>query len=344
MTQLLNPHDAFFKQVFSRREAAHSFLAHYLPAETVSQFDLDTLTIAKDTFVDDDLRSHYSDILYQAALRDGSGVGYVAVLFEHKSYADRWVALQLLRYMVRIWEERRKQGAGLPPIVPVVVYHGAIGWNVPLDFGSLVEGAREGLAQYLPDYRYWLCDLSTYSDEEIVGAAYLQMALLLLKYALGGELWDRLPGILRLSQELWQVERPTALAYFETILRYVSSVAGKKSDAELREVVEEAFPAGGEMMETILERWAERGFQRGVQQGLEQGAQRGIREGLLEAIELGLNLRFGVTGLRMLPQVYKIEDGDRLRAIKQALLRVESMDELSVLLEPPGKQADAPAQ
>ena len=91
-------------------------------------------------------------------------------------------------------------------------------------------------------------------------------------------------------------------------------------------------------METILERWERQGFQKGVQQGLrqglQQGAQRSIRQGLLEAIELGLNLRFGVAGLSMLPQVRKIEDVDRLRAIKQALLGVESIDELSVLLKP----------
>ena len=94
-------------------------------------------------------------------------------------------------------------------------------------------------------------------------------------------------------------------------------------------------------METILERWERQGFQKGMQQGmqqgLQQGTQRGIRQGLLEAIELGLNLRFGVAGLGMLPQVRKIEDVDRLRAIKQALLSVGSVDELAVLLKPAGE-------
>ena len=72
--------------------------------------------------------------------------------------------------------------------------------------------------------------------------------------------------------------------------------------------------------------------QRWVEQGLPQGHGQGVCEGWLEAIELGLNLRFGVVGLRLLPQVRKIRDVDRLRAIKRALLRVESVDEISVLL------------
>ena len=93
MTQLSTPHDEFFKRVFSQQDAAHSFLANYSPPEISPLFDLAGLAIDKDSFVDDELRSHYSDILYRVALRDGSGEGYVYVLFEHKSYSDRHVAL-----------------------------------------------------------------------------------------------------------------------------------------------------------------------------------------------------------------------------------------------------------
>ncbi len=343
--RVFNPHDAFFKEVFSRREMARDFLKHYLPEEVAALLDLDTLTVARGSFVDEALRQHYSDVLYRVRLRDGNE-GYVAVLFEHKSYADRWVALQVLRYMVRIWEQQRKQDVALTPVIPVVVYHGVTRWSVPQDFGSLIAGLDEALRPYFPDYRYHLCDLSEYSDEEIVGTAHLQMALLLMKYALSGELWERLPEILRLFEEVWRGERPTALMYFEAVLRYVSGVTGDIEGEELREVIKEAFSEGGEAMETILERWERQGFQKGMQQGmqqglqqgmqqgLQQGTQRGIRQGLLEAIELGLNLRFGVVGLGILPQVRKIEDVDRLRAIKQALLSAENVDELAVLLEP----------
>lgn len=62
------------------------------------------------------------------------------------------------------------------------------------------------------------------------------------------------------------------------------------------------------------------------------GIQQGMREGLLEAIELGLSLRFGVSGLALLPEIRKITDNDRLRAIKEALLQVQSVEELRPLL------------
>ena len=35
---LTNPHDSFFKDLFSRQEAAHDFLKHYLPPETAIEY------------------------------------------------------------------------------------------------------------------------------------------------------------------------------------------------------------------------------------------------------------------------------------------------------------------
>lgn len=47
------------------------------------------------------------------------------MLLEHKSKPEVWVALQLLRYMVRIWERlQHRKVKKLPPIIPIVVYHG----------------------------------------------------------------------------------------------------------------------------------------------------------------------------------------------------------------------------
>ena len=42
------------------------------------------------------MQQHQADLLYQVRLHDGQ-IAYVYFLFEHKSYPDRLVALQLLR-------------------------------------------------------------------------------------------------------------------------------------------------------------------------------------------------------------------------------------------------------
>jgi predicted transposase/invertase (TIGR01784 family) len=93
-----NPHDHFFKASWSRPEVAKGFLTHYLPAEVRAVLDLNTLRLSKDSFIDEALQGHYSDLLYHVERYSGQGV-YVYVLMEHKSYPDRWTVFQLLRYI-----------------------------------------------------------------------------------------------------------------------------------------------------------------------------------------------------------------------------------------------------
>jgi len=47
-----NPHDRFFKAVFSREDVAADFLRHHLPADIASLLLPGTLAIRKDSFVD----------------------------------------------------------------------------------------------------------------------------------------------------------------------------------------------------------------------------------------------------------------------------------------------------
>jgi predicted transposase/invertase (TIGR01784 family) len=125
VADISNPHDRFFKETFSQPEIAADFLANHLPAPVAAVLDLDpaALELVRGSFVDRALRPHFSDLLYRVRLQDGQPV-FVYLLFEHKSFADPWVAFQLLRYMVRIWEQSRRRDpqAPLVPIIPIVVY------------------------------------------------------------------------------------------------------------------------------------------------------------------------------------------------------------------------------
>ena len=93
-----NPHDRFFKAVFSREDVAADFLRHHLPADIASLMTPGSLAIRKDSFVENDLGEHYSDLLYSVTLHNGQP-GFVYVLFEHKSCPEPRIALDLLRYL-----------------------------------------------------------------------------------------------------------------------------------------------------------------------------------------------------------------------------------------------------
>lgn len=206
-----------------------------------------------------------------------------------------------------------------------------------LNFKDLFQLPAE-LEPYLPDYRYWLCDLSQYSDEELQGQALLQVSLLLFKNIFSAELPDRLPGIFQLVKEILQ--RKSGLDCVESIFHYLASAGKNITNENLNKAVEKAIPQGGKIMSTLAEKWfnegvqegvkqgMQQGIQQGMQQGIQQGIQQGMQQGLLDYIELGLELKFGIEGLREFPRIRKITDIDVLHAIRNGIKTATSLEEL----------------
>ena len=111
-----------FRKTLINRENAISVLQHYLPNAVLDLIDLESLEISKDSFIEKELSDYYSDILYKVILKGHPG--FVYVLFEHKSYHDRYVHLQLLEYILKIWrlfknQQKKGKQPGLPVVIPL---------------------------------------------------------------------------------------------------------------------------------------------------------------------------------------------------------------------------------
>ncbi|MDD2235434.1 MAG: Rpn family recombination-promoting nuclease/putative transposase, partial [Desulfitobacteriaceae bacterium] len=61
-------------------------------------------------------------------------------LFEHKSYQSPLTALQLLKFMIAIWELKtnKEKQKKLPIIIPLIVYHGENRWNIQPSLSYLI--------------------------------------------------------------------------------------------------------------------------------------------------------------------------------------------------------------
>lgn len=127
---LQNPHDKFFKETFGNVVVAQDFLCNYLPTAVIQHIDMQTLEPQKDSFIDKELEETFSDLLFKANIAGQEGFLYF--LFEHKSYPDKGIAFQLLRYMVDIWTAKmKKETSELPLVIPLVIYHGRPNWHIP---------------------------------------------------------------------------------------------------------------------------------------------------------------------------------------------------------------------
>ena len=117
MSLIHQPHDKFFKETMGDPDTAEDFLLNYLPEDILQLIDLDNLAIQKDSFIDQDLQEAFSDLLYKTSIKGKEA--YLYFLFDHKSYPYKTTALQLLKYMVNIWEQKvREKVISLPVIIP----------------------------------------------------------------------------------------------------------------------------------------------------------------------------------------------------------------------------------
>ena len=109
-------HDALLKSVFSIPVHAQSLLRDQLPEKIVKLLADKPPKIVGDSFVNENLRQSQADLLMEVEMASDEP-GLVYVLVEHKSYSDGEAALQMLSYMVRIWQRHvnggKRKGADL---------------------------------------------------------------------------------------------------------------------------------------------------------------------------------------------------------------------------------------
>jgi predicted transposase/invertase (TIGR01784 family) len=254
-----------------RIETETHFLRQYLPDGVARHLDLETLTIAKDTFVSGDQARHYSDLLYEVKLH-GRGDGLVYFLFEHKSFHDRFTALQLLRYMAEIWELRRRQrkAATLPLIIPVVVYHGRKRRS-PTRLADLVAAPDTQSAAYVPDFDISFQDFSPEADTQLKGSIELRLLCSCLRAKNDPTSVRRVMEIFRLLRDLG--DDACALQWVATIYRYMAGTMDIEAEA-VQDIAQQTLSTSKrDTVMTLAERLHRKGLMEGKLEGRLEGRQ-----------------------------------------------------------------------
>ena len=257
--EVSQPHTKAFTFFFKEKETAVSMLKSYLPGNIKKKLNFKSLRIAADSFIDKRLKNYFADLLYEIKLKSSQKSAFIYILFEHKCWEDRFVCLQLLKYMARIWElflKQNKDAEYLPVIFPLVLYHGQPKWELSKNFISLFEDPA-GFEPYIPDFNFDLQDVSHMPDEDIQGSPLLRMILTTFKYShspgIRNKLWDIFKLFLELS------DKNNISEYLEVMVNYLVNSPGKLTEEELQEPVNRIIEEGGADMQTIFEKWVEKG-------------------------------------------------------------------------------------
>ena len=289
MGLMKKPHDKFFKAAFSDIETARGFLQHYLPEEVKRQINLATLETTQGSYVDKELRESHTDLLLRADIAGRKG--YVYLLIEHKSYPHKSVILQLLKYMVKIWEKELQAGKKLSVIIPIVVYHGEERWGVEGRLSGLIEGYAglpETLWKYIPDYAYELHDLTSEEEGEQIESGEVKMTVYLFRTVVAPDKGTLLRRFEEAMRALKEASGRRDIEYLiELGIKYLLS---SKPEVELEELVEIASKISeerGEQIMTLAERLIDKGMQKGREEGLKEGLKEGLEKGLASGVEKG---------------------------------------------------------
>lgn len=287
----MTPHDEFFKEIFGDPAHARDLLQGILPPEVREPLDLDHLQREEGSFLSAQLAEDYADLLFACPMAEGSAV--VALLLEHKSWAPRHPHLQLLAYMLGIWERAEKDGLPLPPVIPVVLYNGQGTWKVR-DLAESFPTLPAALQPFLPRFRFLLLDLAREPLEplrERFGMRPVRVAVELMRAIFTPEEVKSLME--RLTPDDGPLDRDLAIRFLRVVLRYIF----RRSDTALHEAL--ALNLHPELREQTMT-MEEEVLQRGIGQGIEQGIRSSKLEDARKMLDRGCDWAFvtDITGIK----------------------------------------------
>jgi predicted transposase YdaD len=269
------PHDLFVRFTLGQPERAAAELRAALPQDVVSRVDWSTLRRESGSVVDPELRETQSDLLFSARLLGGQHL-LLYLLLEHQSSVDSWMALRMLRYVVRQlehWRAEHPESERLPVIVPLVMYHGPEGaWTAPRRVEELFElpdeaEARERWRMLVPRFEFLLDDLTAERAEGLMarpGPPLVRLAFLLLRYARSEELGRFLASWTTLFAEVYAA--PDGFDNLRVVIRYVFQVGNRAAREAAKAVLRSVAGAQRteEVMMTVGEELIEQGRQKGI--------------------------------------------------------------------------------
>jgi predicted transposase/invertase (TIGR01784 family) len=277
--RLHNIHDKFVRESFSDKERAVAFFERFLPYPILYQLDFDTLTVRKETYINETLKEHFSDLVFEVCLKSDSSVKTdVVLLFEHKSSPDRNVLFQVGYYIFAHWTRCLSENKEPKPIIPIIYYQGKGKWKV----GNLSDQFKKypkEVKGYLPILNHIFIDLKTISKEQL-----MDMRSSMMTAAILAQQWRFNP--IKFKEDLERIFRLLPIEsnyrnFLEMIVVYALNVS-EISEAQLGETVKSISEPLKEKIMTTYTMLIEKGKLEGKIEGEQIGIQKGFEKGKLE--------------------------------------------------------------
>ena len=312
-------YDALFRRLFENPEVSADFARHYLPAQYQGKIDFESAAIDQDSYMDDVLRRNYTDLLYRFNKREGEGPLYLYLLYDHKSSPDKWVSIQLLRYIMLIYRKELEQEHPptiLPEVFPVVFYHGTEEWTYSLQCADSIDALHRA---HVPHFEPLLFDLNRIDDKRLLGSVQTVVGLLSLKY-IKHRFTEELVSYL--LKELHRLPRESTFLqeFYMTLIRF-------KAEEDLQTFLQMAREMNYRDMEEDMKTYGQKLIEEGRVKGLEEGRDKGRVEGLQDSLKRQLNKKFGLETEESV-KINQVKDPAKLEAALDEILTAETKQQV----------------
>ena len=141
--------DSGGKLIFENATLCSQFLREYTGIEALKNVKPEDIEDMTERFIPMFLEERDSDVVKKVNLPD-KGELFLVTLIEHKSSVDYNVTMQMLRYMVYIWEDYEKRmnakqkgisrtaAFRYPPILPIVYYEDTAEWTAAVHLKDIL--------------------------------------------------------------------------------------------------------------------------------------------------------------------------------------------------------------
>ena len=264
MKDIISPHDKLFKEIESVRENTRDLIQSTFPEELLQHLNLETLENDNNSYIDTTLKEYYSDLVF-SCMYNGSLKIKVTILFEHKSYKPDNEYIQLLQYILNIWNYAIKNKEEPPVVIPMIYYHGRKKWEVkPLS--SYFKGINESLKKFIPGFSYILTDLTKISDKRIMerfNSSINKVLALLFKHISDEEyIKTQLKNIFSLLVDYFEEDKREAVISF---LLYIMNTT-EIDKTYINESLKKISPKGGQIAMTTAMKIRQEGRREGKQE------------------------------------------------------------------------------
>ena len=269
------PHDALFKQFLTHPETAKDFLEIHLPPAFLKVCDLSTLKLESGSFIEEDLRPYYSDVLY--SLKTSQGDGYVYSLIEHQSSPDKNMSFRLMRYSIAAMQQHLDNGhEHLPLVIPLLFYHGKIS-PYPYDMNWLNGFVNPTLAEKLYSQDFPLIDVTVMPDDDIMGHRRIALLELVQKHIRHRDMQELVDQLVTLLLKGYTTDKQV-----QSLMSYMLQVGETNNLSALITQLASEVPEHKDTLMTIADQLRQEGRQEGIQLGETKGRQEGRQEALNE--------------------------------------------------------------